>query len=273
MPGQINQTPPWIIPVITAFLGYFVAILIERFKNRKVILKWKREILPLAKATQHSVWGNIEVRHNNRLTNQLSFVTYEVRNDSNIDLENVNVNFWCDSESQFLNYQANYIQSGDLIKHESEYAKEFDEVIRLNKEYENSLKFNPDLLMSEELKGKLIYILSNVQFTLPVLNRQTSVRFRFLAENFKGDIPQISMSPLHKSCDVAIEENDSERKNKENRYAGLIWLILLITSVSIIYFKYQTSVAVIWTGVLSLITLYLSIGIYRVLILIKKLCR
>ena len=128
MPDQTSTSlPPGLIPILTAVLGFIAAVILERFKNRTVLLKFKRNIFQLATATQNSYWGNIEIVYNDRKTKHLSLITIEIKNDSNIDLENVNIDFWVNENSQILAYQGNYNENGNSILLEEKYAISSDD--------------------------------------------------------------------------------------------------------------------------------------------------
>jgi len=275
MPDQTSTAlPPWLTPILTATLGFIAAIIIERFKNRTVLLKSKRNVFQLATATKNSFWGDIEVLYNDRKTNHLSLITIEIKNDSNIDLENVNVDFWVDENSQMLAYQGNYNENGNSILLEEKYAKEFGDVIKLNKEDMRLKEENPTHETSPDLRLSLRYILANKTLNLPVFNRNTSIKIQLLCENFIGQVPKLSVSILHKSCKVVQEEDEVEAKLKRDRYAGILWFILYGIVVAYVYSKYSNQpIAVIWTGILAIVSLYAALGIYEILRRLKRLLK
>jgi len=263
--------PPWLIPAITGVIGFISAIILERFKNRVVFLKFKRNIFQVATTTNHRFWGKIEVLYNNRKSNHLSLITIEIKNDSNIDLENVNVDLWIDETSQILAHQANYIESGNLIRLEEKFESQFNEVLKLN-DADTLMKENsPEHQTSVELLNKVQFITSNLKLNLPVFNRNTSITIQVLAENFKSKIPFLSLGILHKSCKLIPDEGEIERERKQNRGTAIIWLILFGVGIGIIYWKFRNHpLAVIWTGILGFFSLYIAIGLYQLIRSIKK---
>ena len=175
---------PWLITTIAAVLAFLSDLLLERFKNRIVRLKFKKNVFQLATAIQNNFLGNIEVLYNNRKTNHLSLITVEVRNDSNTDLEKVKIDFWVDNTSQMLAHQANYVKSGNSILLEDTYLQEFTNVLQLNTEDSRLKEVNPNH-ETPGLTQRLNWILANKSFNLPVFNRDTSVKFQILVEIFK----------------------------------------------------------------------------------------
>jgi len=265
--------PPWLITIITAVLAFLSGLLLERFKNRIVHLKFKKSVFQLATAIQNNYWGNIEVLYNNRKTNHLSLITVEIRNDSNTDLEKVKIDFWVDNESQMLAHQANYVESGNSILFEENYQQEFSSVLELNSEDLRLKEANPNHETSG-LTQRVNWILANKSFNLPVFNRDTSVKFQILVENFQGQVPKLIVSVLHKSCKLVEEVNESEITNTKNKIVGTIWILLAFVATTTIYWKFQNNpYAIIWTGISTLIALYIALSIYYFIKLIKRILR
>ena len=157
---------------------------------------------------------------------------------------------------------------------EEKYAKEFDKVIKLNKEDIRLKEENPNHETSQDLHYSLRYILGNRTLNLPVFNRNTSVKTQFLCENFVGLVPNLSFSILHKSCKVVPEEDEFEVKLRRDRYAGIIWLLLYGITVAFIYSKYSNHPnAVIWTGILAVISLYIALGVYELFRRLKRILK
>lgn len=265
--------PPWLITIIAAALAFLTGLLLERFKNRIVRLKFKKNVFQLATAIQNNFWGNIEVLYNNRKTNHLSLITVEVRNDSNTDLEEVKIDFWVDNTSQMLAHQANYVESGNSILLEDNYLQEFTNVLQLNTEDLILKKANPDH-KTTGLTQRLNWVLANKSFNLPVFNRDTSVKFQILVENFQAQIPNLTVSVLHKSCKLVEEENEIELTKTKNKYIGIIWILLAFVATFTIYLKFQNNpYAIIWAGISTLLSLYVALATYHFIKLIKRTWR
>jgi hypothetical protein len=263
MPDQLTLSP-WIIPIITAILGFVSAFTIERYKNRLIVLRFRKNLFQLATSTQHKLWGNIEVSYNNRKTNHLSLITYEIRNDSKIDLENVNVDFWVDDNSQILAYQSNYLETGNSISLESQYTALLQKVI-------DAYNANPQINTSEYLSNSQ-YVFTNKKFILPVYNRGTSTKFQLLVENFQGRIPEITISILHKGCLLVSEEEEALKTQKKNKELGVTWLIFFGVCVTLMYL-YVDNLLIIWIGVLAYVTVFVSPLVVTILKSIQKIWR
>jgi len=274
LPEQ-SQTmfPPWLIPIITAVLGFVIAVFIEKFKNRTVLLKYRKNIFQLATSIQNAYWGNIEVLYNNRKTNHISHITVEIKNDSNLDLENVTVDFWVDPDSQMLSHQSNYVENGNFIDLERNYKKEFNDVIELNDEDQKSKVLDPNHL-TLGLQERINWVLKNKKFFLPVFNRKTTVKFQLLVENFNGKIPSLSQSILHKSCKLIQEVEEDQIIKTRNKYVGWIWLLLSTLTTIIIYIKFKNNeYAIIWSGALSFLSLYIAFMLFQLAKAIKRFSR
>lgn len=264
---------PWVITLIAALLGFLTAVLMERFKNRIILLKYRKNTFQLATAIQNNFWGNIEVLYNNRKTNHLSLLTVEIKNDSNIDLENVNVDFWVDYDSQILTHQANYVESGNLISLEKDYLIEFNKVVEMNDEDQKLKLVNPNHQTSG-LAQRIDWILKNKKLNLPVFNRNTSVKFQILVENFQGKVPLLSLSILHKACKLIPELEEIEITKTRNKYVAWMWLLLSFLTTALIYLKFKNyPYAIVWAGILNILTLYIAFGFYQLLKLIIRLWR
>lgn len=117
--------------IFTGLLSVIIGVYLEKFKNKLVILKYKLINQPIASTTQNDFWGNIEVTHNKRIVNYLSFVTLEIKNDSNKDIENVNVDVWVDKQSQILGVNGFYNESKNAILLEHNYYNYYNNVLNM----------------------------------------------------------------------------------------------------------------------------------------------
>ena len=202
--------PPTIALLITALLSVFIGIYLEKFKARMVQLKYRLFFNPLGTTIQNEFWGNIEVRYKGRQSSHLSFVTVDMSNDSNIDLENVNVDIWVDQDSKILGHNGFYDESGNSILLEHGYYTYFMQVNQRNEEDLQMAQIDTDHITPNQLTNEINWTHTNKKFHLPIFNRHTSIRLNLLTENFKGKTPQLRVSVLHKSVKLVTEqENES----------------------------------------------------------------
>lgn len=258
--------------ILTGLASVFVGVYFEKFRRKITLLKYKILFQPLATTDHNEYWGDISVFHNNRIVKHLSFVTVEVKNDSNQDLENINVDFWVDPESQFLGVSGNYIESGHLIFLEKESFDFYNDVIRKNFEFSEYQKNNPELIPPLNLVEELKFVTKNKRFHLPVFNRKTSIRINLLVENFKGVYPKVTTSVLHKSVKLILEEDQDESFKKTLKWMIFFGLIIYIIAISLLLSYYSTSkVPIIIVAVIGLTYSIIGLGIYKLIELIKRL--
>ncbi len=176
--------PPTLALIVTGLISVAIGIYLEKFKTRLTLLKYRVFFHPLATATKHSYWGNISVTYNDRETNHLSFVTIDIVNDSNTDLQDVNIDIWVDPDSQILGQSGNYVETGNAILLEQKHYNHFQQVFRRYEEDEQLKQADPNHVRPTQLQNEIDWILTNKKFNLPIFNRNTSVRLNILTENF-----------------------------------------------------------------------------------------
>ncbi len=276
-PQTINEYLEKFIPstmslLITALISVIIGLYLEKFKSRLVFLKYRLLFNSLGTTIQNEFWGNIEVHYRGRKTNHLSFVTIELTNDSNVDLENVNIDTWVDTDSQMLGHDGYYDETGNVILLEQGYYNYYTQVIQRNQEDIEYRNANPDHITPLQLTNEIKWILSNKKFNLPIFNRHTSIRINLLIENFKGEVPDVKVSVLHKSVKL-ITQRDKAEEEKRLGINMIIWgLIVFIASCIIVQRFYLNSTApIIIVGIIGSIQLLIGLIIYRLIQLIKQI--
>jgi len=118
--------PATISLIITGLVSLIIGIYFEKFRNKLIFLKYRIFFQPLATTSQNSYWGDITVSHNGNIVNHLNFVTVKIQNDSNRDMENLNVDICVDNQSQILGVSGFYNESKNAIFLEHRcFAKKF----------------------------------------------------------------------------------------------------------------------------------------------------
>jgi len=276
-PQTINEylekfLPPTIALLVTGLVSVAIGIYLEKFKSRLTLLKYRLFFHPLATATQHSYWGNIAVYYNNRQTNHLSFVTIDITNDSNTDLEDVNIDFWVDPDSQILGQSGFYEQSGNAILLEQKHYNYFQQVIQRYEQDEQLKQADPNHITPTQLQNEINWILTNKKFHLPIFNRHTSIRLNLLTENFQGQQPKTRVSVLHKSVKL-IEQEEKAQEDKKLWIGMIVWgLLSFILGVYLVQRNFKDSTTpLIIAGVLGILYLLFGFLIYKAIRLIKYL--
>jgi hypothetical protein len=93
-----------------------------------------------------------------------------------------------------------------------------------------------------------------------------------LVENFHGQIPGVTTSILHKSCKLVPDEDAKVIKKRQEKYSGIMWIILYGLIIFFLYRRYSDT-AIIWTGVLGVGSLYVSYYLYQLLRLVRRYYR
>jgi hypothetical protein len=276
-PQSINEyleklLPPTIALLVTAFISVVIGIYLEKFKGRLVFLKYRLFFNALGTTIQNEFWGNIEVRYMGRQTNHLSFVTIEMANDSNIDLENVNIDVWVDQDSQFLGHNGFYDDGGNSILLEQGYYAYYTQVIQRNQEDLELRAVDQEHITPPQLANEINWIMTNKKFHLPIFNRHTSIRINLLTENFRGKTPQLRVSVLHKSVKL-VTQKDKAEEDKRLGINMIIWgLLAFILGTWMIQRQYsEATIPIIIVGILGVLYLLFGLLVYRVIKFIKYL--
>ena len=73
--------------------GAIVGHLWTRFRRRMTTLRWTAQYQPMAFAMQDSGWGKVDILYENQPVRNLHIITAKVTNESQIDLQSVELRF------------------------------------------------------------------------------------------------------------------------------------------------------------------------------------
>lgn len=264
--------PATISLIVTGLASIVIGIYLEKFRNKLTILKYSISFQPLATSTQNDYWGDIEVYHNNRQINHLSFVTIKLENDTNIDLQNLNVDTWCDSDSQFLAQSGVYDQGRNAILLEQNYYNYFTDVLHRNQLDIEQRNQNPEHLTPQQLTNEINWIMTNKKFHLPVLNRHSSITINLLVENFKGLTPQVTVNILHKSLKLIKSVDKDTELKKTLGYVLSFGLIIFIAGfIGLLKLYPLSTIPIVLSGILGVLNSLIGFGLYHLMKFIKRL--
>jgi len=264
--------PPTIALIFTSIIGLVIGIYLEKFKVRLVYLKYKLFFNSLGTTVQNEFWGDIEVVYRGRNANHLNFVTAEIYNDSNIDLQNVNVDIWVDGKSLILGHEALYNEAGNAIYLEQSYYDLYSQVLQRNQDDMIAKEQNPEHVTPIQLTNEVSWVLTNKKFHLPILNRHTSIKVNLLLENFNGQIPQVRLSILHKSVKL-VTQRDKAEQEKRLGINMILWGLIFYILISLFVLKQfpESSVPIILIGIAGVLYLVVGFFIYRIIKYIKRI--
>lgn len=258
-----NESIPF---VLTGFISLVIGIYIEKFKSRVTYLKYRLFFNPLATSTQDSFWGNITVLYNGRRTNHLSFGTIEISNDSNSDLQDVNIDVWVDSNSKILGQNGHYEQTGNAIFLEKKHEDYIQSILHKIENEEAIKSKNSNYMTPTYLQNEINWVYTNRKFQLPIFNRKTSIKLNILTENLQGFKPIITTSILHKSVKL-IEQNDKSQEDRKLGLGMVIWGLIFYILGLFILNKYfiNVSTPLLIAGILGVLHLFIGLLIYKII--------
>jgi len=223
--------------VVTGLISVVIGVLLEKFKNRLILVKKRISYLPLATSTQNEYWGNIEVMYNGIETKHINFVTIYFNNSSNQDIEDINIEIWVDRNSRILGQSGNFVESGKAVFLEHNYFESYKNIIQANRINDQKKQQDKNHVTPIQLENDLDWLFKNRKFNLPYFNRKTNVSLNLLIENDNGEQPVINIDILHKSVRL-IDDIDKEEYNKKLGlhslgYGLLIYVISFIILLNI----------------------------------------
>lgn len=248
-----NSMVPFFVPLITFILGTFGGVILERFKNRLIILKKIISTQIVALSSQSPDWGNIEILYNGELSNTLYTSFIEIKNDSLRDLEKLTIEIAVNKGASI------YKNSGYLIQHdvyrelslEEEYSDHFSEVQAQNND--DTIVRNDEEKV--EFESEIDYVVRHKKYLTPVLNRNSKITFNLLIDNPHGK-PDVTVAIFEKGVTLVSEE-DAEQQNKKRTNIVNIIAALLFVSSAYPTIKYSMNINwAVWVMVVNSILIY-----------------
>lgn len=267
-----NLIPSTVSLIVTGVATLLIGIYFEKFRNRLLFIKYDIQYQPLATSSQTEYWGKIDVYHNDTLKKHLNFVTVKVENDSNGDIENINIDVTFDQESQILGHSGFYDESNAGLLLEQQHFNYFQDVLQRFNQDEEIGRQDPDHVTPDQLMTEVEWVLRNKKFNLPVFNRGTSITINLLVENFQGLIPTATINTLFKGIKLIKKEDSNTETGKTVIYSliiGGVFYLLVVISLVTIYPTAKTPLTILSIfGVVYTLIGLLFLQIFR---LIKKL--
>lgn len=175
------QTPPWVFSLIggvaLVLLGASVDHFWSRYKNRLRRVRWSAQYLRIAIASQDQQFGRVDVLYNNKPVRNLHTAVIQVENESNFDLENVNINIVCTEGSKIFAAIGMIEGALDRLPFTDQYLQAF-----------------------QQTGSKEPHIFETWRaFRIPVLNRAAKVNFYLLLSRDDHVQPVVTISCVHRS--------------------------------------------------------------------------
>lgn len=265
--------PPTITLLVTTSISILVGVYLEKFKNKLIFLKYTISFSQLGTSIQDSYWGNIEVTYNGALTKYLNFVTITLINDSSNDVpKDIYLDIWVNPQAQILGFSGNYNEIGNAISLEANYQARFNNASQALSDLNAKKVTDPTLVMSNDLKQEIEWVMKNRRVHLPIFNRNSSANINLLVESLDGTMPNVYPSVLQTSVKL-IKQEDSEiqKKNKAfqiNIYSAVVYVIGLI----LIFISYpENKIVITLTVLIGAIAFFVARLLYLLIKFLKRM--
>ena len=266
-----NFIPATISLIVTGLASVIIGIYFEKFRTKLTYLKYKLFFQPLATTSQNDYWGEITVQHEKRIVNHLAFVTVQIENDSNLDLEKLNVDIRVDSDSQFLGVSGFFNDTKNAVLLEDNHFAYYRNVLERNMQDMNVGKVDPNHITPPQLMNEIHFISTNKKFHLPVFNRHSSITLHLLIENFKALKPDVIVSVLHKSTKLILESDEATERKRSNMWTLILGIVIYCTGFSIFLRFYDGDIfPLVLFAILGLTYLFIGLYIYKLGLYVKR---
>jgi len=241
--------------------GIFATIVTTKWLNKEVVLTKRFFVQRTAAASNSNYWGKIDVLYNGSPCNNLHFITVEIRNESNKNIEDVEVRFTVLENNSIYANSGRYKQDEVFtqLKLGHEYFAYFMDVIERNKSRDTL-----DESARERLQAEIDVVVREKTYHLPVLNKRGMGIFSFLIDNSTAVEPVLNVSIVKKDVRLALYQEEEERKEAQTKWVSIITLFLLL-GFSYVIFKFSSSVmiAVIAMVVNVFFSYYVGLLLYK----------
>ncbi|WP_133551308.1 hypothetical protein [Pedobacter duraquae] len=267
------EEPKKILTDLVSYIGVFGTgilgtIITTRLLNREVLLTKRIFIQRVAYSSNSATWGKIDVLYNGAPCNNLHLITVEIRNDSNKNIDDVEVVFTVPEFNTFYANSGQYKQDEvftPLLLSDG-YYRYFMDVSERNRTIE-SLDEGAQI----RLRGEIDHVTREKKFHIPVFNKNGIGIFSFLIDNTTNMEPILMVSIVKKDVRLAPYQEEEERKTIQTKWVEIMTCLSLISFAILIATYSPTVKFTVWLMIINLFTsYYLSMAIYRSIIWIKR---
>lgn len=194
-------------------LPFFFGILLERYKNRRLILKVSRKKQMIGLPNDSNLQGELKISFDNNAVNSLYLFTIRIENNSNFDSKNIPLNFFTDDESQILSYNISYLPATSHVKERDEYTEQLDDHYN---EVRQLLSADANATIPVDLINEGLWLKRNRLIQIDTLNRKDFVEFSILVSSQKWFHDPILFMRIPKKSVIIKEVLDQEKENNIN---------------------------------------------------------
>lgn len=202
---------PWVEKVILVIVGGLITQIWNKIKSRTMYLDYSVWHQPLGTSVNDNLFGNVQILYNENPMKSLYFSTVIIENLSSKDIENIDINIYCDSESSIL-VSHGYL---DLSPNALNFTKNYQELLEKSKNDHDTL----------------ITALGRRDYTIPVINRGDNLKIQLLMTNDRKQ-PEVYVSCEHKGVKMKFSKNLKDFYGESSKHCArlgsIITLLLLI---------------------------------------------
>ncbi|NLR58849.1 hypothetical protein HGH93_12100 [Chitinophaga polysaccharea] len=240
----------------------------ERYKNKVAYLKKRSNVQRIALAGQHG-WGEIQILYNKNPCNSLYVASLELLNESKQNLDGFTVQISVASGETIYKGSGKFTQ-GEAIK-DVKLEKEFAGLHASTLTEVEAINPSDAPTTTKDLQCRVDYVLRNIVFDVPFLNRKEKASFSFLIDSINLNAPELVITFGRKGLEAVTEQDDERRKQFRQIWIGISSSFLFAVPIpSIISHSPSTSWAVWLTILDSIVAYFLAWIIYYIWIWIRK---
>jgi hypothetical protein len=207
------------------FGGILATIITTKWLQKEIVLTKRLFVQRIAYASESNLWGKIDVLYNGGPCNNLHFVTVELHNESNKNIEDVEVVFTVPELNSIYANSGEYKQDEIFtpLKLTNEYYQYFLSVAERNKHIKE-LPPNEEKLLRNEID----VVTRQKKYHIPVFNKNGMGVFSFLIDNATNLEPELMVSIIKKDVRLAQYQEEEDRKEHQKKWVGILNLLILM---------------------------------------------
>jgi hypothetical protein len=251
-PSNTDLIPRLLLAILGVVLGSIGTILVDRFKNRLLVLKRTISYQLIGMSSLTDDWGDIRITWNNDPVDNLYTFNAEIINDSNRDApKNMVITFSVEPGCHFL-------RQGGILKHgavtmglllENGYVQQFEDVRQrwFAQPVEQRTPGSP-------IHSEVLHVTRHKKFVVPILNRKEAASFDFLVGSNIPGVPILNIGIYEPGIGLDWYESIERKKRRK------LWNQILVTAiyVALIFPIISYSPSITWTAWLMFLNTFVA---------------
>ncbi len=252
-----------------AIISFLIGVVLERYKNRRLIVVYETTSNPIGLSTKSDLWGDITVKHNGNEMDSLYLFKITIKNSSNFDADALPVNIYCDANSQILSFNAVNQDTNSIILLEAKYYSDF---LNYLDDGEGFIAENPGQNFPQSLLNLQRYFSLNKNFMVDVFNRGAVCEFNILVGSIiPNTTSQIFFNIPKKSVQLLKYKSIDEVNKVKGFWAFGLGFLITIGLGTILYFiGVSKEYSIIFLGVVGGLNFFFGFAIYSLIVFIRS---